>query len=128
MIAQRGSHDMRLPIQYALTYPDRLPGPAKPLSLLEYPALHFASPDEDTFVCLRACKEAMRKGGYYPALVNGANERAVELFLDRRIGFLESGRLVEGALLLTPPAGEVTLKGIAQADKMAREYVNSQVS
>lgn len=125
LIGQLGSHDMRLPIQYALTYPERLPCPAEPLSLFDYPALHFAKPDEETFVCLRSCREAMRRGGLYPALVNGANEQAVELFLKRQIRFLEIGRLVEGVLSLDLADRAVTLEQIAAADQMGRDFVCS---
>lgn len=123
LIAQLGSHDMRLPIQYALTWPERTESPAKPLDPFAYSALHFDRPDEDTFECLAACRRAMELGGLYPAMVNGANEQAVELFLQGKLRFLEIGRLVSGALALTPPAGGLSVENIFAADLMAREYV-----
>ena len=123
VIAQLGAPDMRLPIQYALTYPDRLPCPGKRLTLTDYPALTFGLPDEETFVCLRACREAMRRGGLYPAIVNGANECAVDLFLEGKIGFLDIGELVEGSLSLRYDLDDFDVEDINAADLLAREFV-----
>lgn len=122
VIAQLGVPDMRIPIQYALTYPQRFPCPTKRLSLIDYGKLTFAKPDEESFVCLKACKQAITKGGLYPTVVNGANEEAVALFLADKISFLEIGSLVEASLSL-PMDGAVTLEGILEADRVAREFV-----
>ncbi|MBD5129923.1 MAG: 1-deoxy-D-xylulose-5-phosphate reductoisomerase [Ruminococcaceae bacterium] len=98
MIAQLGSADMRLPIQLALTYPKRLPCPAKKLSLFDVGELTFGRADEETFTCLAAAKKAIAKGGNAPCIVNCANEAAVSLFLRDKIRFLEIGETVNAAL------------------------------
>ncbi len=85
IIAQLGVPDMRIPIQYALTYPDRLSCPTKQPVADGVRKLTFAEPDEETFICLKACKEAITRGGLYPTVVNGANEQAVALFLENKI-------------------------------------------
>ena len=81
VIAQLGTPDMKIPIQYAFTYPERVDCDVKRLSLFDYGTLSFYRPDYETFDCLTACKEAISRGGLYPTLVNGATEKAVELFL-----------------------------------------------
>lgn len=123
VIAQLGTPDMRLAIQYALTYPAHLPLDTKRLSLADIGALTFARPDADTFRCLRACLAAARRGGLAPAVVNGANEEAVALFLDGGITFTGIGALVEGALEGVRADGAVTLDSIEEADRRARAYV-----
>ena len=122
VIAQLGVPDMRIPIQYALTYPERYPCPTKRLSLIDYGKLTFAEPDEDTFVCLKACKQAITKGGLYPTVVNGANEQAVALFLEDKISFAQIGELVEESLSL-PMEETVNLERILEADRAARAFV-----
>ncbi|MCI8649302.1 MAG: 1-deoxy-D-xylulose-5-phosphate reductoisomerase [Anaerotruncus sp.] len=94
IIAQLGVPDMAIPIQYALTYPHRALSSAKPLSLVEYGSLTFEPPDLKTFVCLDYAMEAARRGGLYPCAVNSANEQAVALFLDGKIGYGEIGRSI----------------------------------
>ena len=79
----------------------------------------FEQPDEETFVCLPACKQAIARGGLYPAAVNGANERAVELFLQGRIGFLQIGEIVSAALS-ADFSGSVTVQRIFEVDSAAR--------
>lgn len=129
MIAQLGVPDMKIPIQYALTYPNRLPCPAPRLSFSDYAKLTFASPDSETFLCLKACQEAIARGGLYPTLVNGANEAAVALFLQGSISFLDIGDLVYGALDLSlPDSTDITVESIEQADQMARSYIISATS
>ena len=123
VIAQMGVPDMRLPIQYALTYPDRVESDVRPLSLLDYGKLTFTMPDEETFICLRAAKDAIARGGLYPTLVNGANEQAVSLFLANKISFLDIGLLVNGSLSLSVKQGSFTVDDILQADRLARDYV-----
>ena len=123
VIAQLGSADMRIPIQYAFTYPKRVACPAKPLSLTQVGQMTFEQPDEETFVCLPACKQAIARGGLYPAAVNGANERAVELFLQGRIGFLQIGEIVS-AVLSADFSGSVTVQRIFEVDSAARALAN----
>ena len=89
MIAQLGVPDMRIPIQYALTYPEREPSPVKELSLTDYGKLTFFEPDYDTFKCINVCKEAIELGGLHPAAANGANEESVRLFLNGKIKFTD---------------------------------------
>ena len=123
VIAQLGVPDMRLPIQYALTWPERYPCPVKRLRLTDYGRLTFQEADEETFVCLKACKEAIRRGGLYPTAVNGANEQAVALFLEKKISVPEIGTLVSEALDTELPMGAVTEQAIFAADRQAREEV-----
>ncbi len=121
VIAQLGCPDMRIPIQYALTFPKRYPSPVKELDLWDHPALTFGKPDEKAFPCLELCVRAQTLGGLVPAAVNGANEKAVELFLAEKISFLEIPQLVEEALSQQDPSEAVTLEGILEADRRARE-------
>ncbi len=127
VIAQLGVPDMKVPIQYALTYPDRFPCSCKELSLFDYPELHFAKADEETFTCLKACKESFRRGGVAPTFVNGANEAAVALFLKDKIKFLQIGDLVNLALEKASQIQNPTLQDILDADLAARELVYSAV-
>lgn len=89
VIAQLGVPDMRIPIQYALTYPQRLPSPVQELSLVDYGKLTFYAPDYDTFRCINVCKDAIAAGGLRPAAANGANEESVRLFLNGKIKFTD---------------------------------------
>ncbi len=98
VIAQFGVPDMRIPIQYALTYPERLESPAGRLSMQDLAHLTFEKPDEDTFSCLALAKKAICKGGLYPTVINGANEYAVDKFLKEKIGFLDIEGIVEYAM------------------------------
>ena len=124
VIAQLGVPDMRLPIQYAVTYPERLESRVAELDLAEYGKLTFARPDEKTFRCLAACRRALRRGGLAPAAANGANEAAVRLFLDRRISFPDIGDLVWEAAERQPDAAPAKNIGeILEADQRARRYV-----
>lgn len=123
VIAQLGVPDMKIPIQYALLYPDRMDCPTKPLSLTDYGKLTFAQPDYETFDCLTACIKAIRLGGTMPAMVNAANEAAVALFLDRRIRFLDIGRIVSGVLDRFSAKPVTCLEDVLEADREARKYV-----
>lgn len=123
VMAQLGVPDMKLPIQYALTYPERYPCNTGALSLTDYGKLTFAKPDVETFICLKACIEAIDKGGLYPTIVNGANEQAVELFLNYKISFLQIGELVYSALHEIKADEEITLETILETDRIAREFV-----
>ena len=123
ILAQLGTADMRVPIQYALTWPERTPGPAPPLDLLTCPPLTFAKPDPDTFRCLGLALECAQKGGTSTAILNGANEVAVELFLEEKISFLDIARLVEGALERVASKPADTLEDVLEADRAARQAV-----
>lgn len=125
MIAQLGAPDMRLPIQYALTWPRRTGGPAEPLDLCACGPLTFAQPDLDTFRCLDLALKAARTGGTAGAILNGANEAAVALFLEDRIGFLEIADRVALALDRVPVIPEPSMTQILEADQAAREAVLS---
>ncbi len=127
ILAQLGSADMRLPIQYALTWPERTPGPAKPLDLLSCPPLTFQRPDPDAFRCLGLALECAERGGTSTAILNGANEAAVGLFLEDKIGFLDIPRLVEEALARVPVLDGPGLDQILEADRAARQAVYQSV-
>lgn len=123
MIAQLGTPDMRLPIQYALTWPSRVPGPARPLDLWDCGPLTFGRPDLETFRCLDLALKAARRGGTAGAILNGANEAAVALFLADKIGFLDIADRVEGAMEQVPVVETPSLEDVLQADQAAREAV-----
>ncbi len=98
VIAQLGVPDMRIPIQYALTYPERLPSPSAELDLSELGGMTFFKPDYETFACLGICREALRKGGLLPTVANAANEVAVDMFLKEQIRFLDISDIVGNAV------------------------------
>ncbi len=123
VIAQLGTPDMRLPIQYALTYPERSDYAFEHLDLFKVGTLTFERPDTDTFRCLPLCVKAITEGGLLPTVVNGANEQAVGLFLEGEIKFLQIAELVEKALVLANNKKELSLEDILNADKEARECV-----
>lgn len=126
VIAQMGTPDMRLPIQYALTYPERLGSPSGALDLAALGKLTFFEPDRENFRCLDVCIDAMKRGGLAPAAANGANEAAVQLFLEKRIGFMDIPRLVEGAAQRQPAVVPASVEEVLQADRAAREWVWAQ--
>ena len=121
VIAQLGVPDMKIPIQYALLYPERVECDVKKLSLTDYGKLTFEKPDYDTFDCLRACIKAVTIGGNLPAAVNGANEEAVAAFLDGRIDFLDIGRIVMSVCDSTPRKEIKCVEDVLEADRKARE-------
>ena len=123
VLAQLGTPDMRLPIRYAMTYPERGVNPAEPLDLLTCPPLTFAAPDRDVFPCLRLAEEAATEGGTACAILNGANEEAVRLFLADRIGFHDIPRLVAEARAKVPVVQSPSLEEILEADRAARQVV-----
>lgn len=120
VIAQLGVPDMRIPIQYALTYPDRFESPVKQLDLAEFATLTFEKPDYDTFSCINLCRRAFEKGGLYPAAVNAANEKANELFRKGEIRFSDIPRAVENALASAENKAEFTLEDIFETDREIR--------
>lgn len=123
VIAQLGVPDMRIPIQYALTYPEREESPVAPLSLADYGKLTFFEPDYDTFKCINVCKKAIELGGLHPAAANGANEESVKLFLQGKIKFTDIAYLNEEAMLKAPENKDFTLEDVLETDRQAREYV-----
>ena len=123
IMAQLGVPDMRIPIQLALTYPNRLPSPAKPLDLLSCGPLNFLPPDQENFPCLKYAKEAVTTGGTACAILNGANEAAVGMFLKDEIGFNDIPRKVRHALDTVPVQQNPTLEDILEADRLARAAV-----
>ena len=128
VIAQLGVPDMRIPIQYALTYPQRLPSPVQELSLVDYGKLTFYPPDYDTFRCINVCKDAIAAGGLRPAAANGANEESVRLFLNGKIKFTDIAVLNRAAMEACPQVADYTLDDVLQADRAARDYVIEAVS
>ena len=123
VLAQLGLPDMRIPIQYAITYPSRFESPVDSLDFGKISSMTFYEPDYDTFKCLSACKKAMSRGGVIPAVANGANEVANKLFRDNKISFLEIGELVSSAVDTFEAKQAKTLDDVLSADKAAREYV-----
>ena len=127
VMAQLGTPDMRLPIQLALTYPERRPSPVEPLRLTECGPLTFAEPDLTAFPCLKIAMDCARRGGTACPVLNGANEAAVALYLRDEIGFYDIPRLVQGALDRVPFLEKPGLEEILQADRLAREAVAAQL-
>lgn len=127
VLAQLGVSDMRIPIQYALTYPERYPSPVKELDLADVASLTFYRPDYETFDCLGICKEAIKKSGLFPAAVNSANEEANRLFREDKIGFLQLGELIRTAFEVTPDKKDFTLGDVYETDKLARQEVTKRI-
>lgn len=125
VMAQMGTPDMRLPIQLALTYPERTACPVDGLDLTACGALTFAAPDLEVFPCLRLAMECAKNGGTACPVLNGANEEAVALFLADKIGFYDIYSLVVGAVEAVPFVPEPSLEQILEADRLAREYVRA---
>ncbi len=123
VLAQLGLPDMRIPIQYAITYPHRFESPVESLDFSKISSMTFYEPDYDTFKCLSACKKAMARGGIIPAVANGANEVANKLFRDNKISFLDIGELVSSAVDTFEVKQAKSLDDVLDADKAAREYV-----
>jgi len=123
VMAQMGVPDMRLPIQLALTYPQRLECPVEPLDLTACGALTFTKPDTEAFPCLAMARECAKAGGSACPVMNGANEAAVALFLEDKVGFYDIYNLVRGAVDAVPFLQDPTLEQILHADRLAREYV-----
>lgn len=121
VIAQLGLPDMRIPIQYALTYPERFESPVGELSLSQIGKLTFFEPDYETFRCINLCRKAINMGGLYPAAVNSANEQANLMFRQGKIGFLDIADRVEAVLEKTPRYDNYTFEDILEIDKFARE-------
>jgi len=123
VMAQLGSPDMRLPIQLAMTYPDRLPCPVDPLDLTQCASLSFCHPDLEAFPCLALARSCAAKGGNACAVMNGANEAAVAMFLRDEIGFYDIYELVSQAVEQVAFIPEPTLEQILESDRLARAAV-----
>lgn len=121
IIAQLGLPDMKIPIQYALTYPERYESPSEELDLTEICNLSFYKPDYETFKLINVCKNAFMKGGIAPAFANSANEQANLMFREGKIGFLDIGDIVERVASDAPDIQDFTIEDIENADKLARE-------
>lgn len=125
IIGQLGSADMRIPIQFALTAPKRVACPAKKLSLTEIGTLTFEKPDEGVFTCLSAAKKAIEMGGNAPCIINCANEAAVSLFLEEKIGFNQIGELVNDALSNVKYIQNPVLSDILNTQIVTEEFILS---
>ncbi len=127
VMAQMGTPDMRLPIQLALTYPERTVCPVDPLDLTTCGSLTFCKPDLEAFPCLRLAMDCAQKGGTACPAMNGANEEAVALYLQDKIGFYDIYRLVSGAVEADAFVQTPDLEQILEADRLARQYVRENV-
>ncbi len=127
-LAQLGAPDMRLPIQYAMTWPERLESPARDMDIFSIPALTFQRPDPEAFRALKAALSAARTGGTACAVLNGANEEAVKFFLDGRIGFNDIADIADAALQKVPVIYDPCLEEILEADRLAREVASEEFS
>ena len=121
--AQLGVPDMKVPIQYALSYPDRWPAPHARIDWGRLKGLDFETPDVDKFPCLRLAYEALALGGTAPAVLNAANEQAVALFLKDRIRFVDIPRVVEAALGKLARTAQPSYETLVEADAEARRLV-----
>jgi 1-deoxy-D-xylulose-5-phosphate reductoisomerase len=128
VLAQLGTPDMRTPIAYALAWPDRMATPAEQLDLVKAAALSFEAPDPQRFPALRLARAALQSGGGAPTLLNAANEVAVQAFLDRRIGFLDIERVVEGTLDALPHGAIGDLATVLEMDGQARRHASGLVA
>ena len=126
VIAQLGVPDMRIPIQYALTYPERYESPVKQLNLTDFGTLTFEKADENTFSCIKYCKDALRRGGTATAIANSANEEANKLFREGKIKFLQIADLVGEALETIPMQDTYSLQDIFETDEYARNFVRER--
>jgi len=120
VLAQLGSPDMRIPIAYALAWPERMETPAQRLDLAEIASLTFEAPDEERFPALRAAREALEAVGSAPIALNAANEEAVDAFLRRRIGFLDIARTVEETVARTSASQPQSIAEVIDIDREAR--------
>ncbi len=127
VIAQLGLPDMRIPIQYAITYPSRFKSPVAELNLSEIAKLTFFEPDYKTFKCLQACKTALSMGGVATVVANGANEEANRLFREGKISFLDIGELVSEAIAGVKNIEPKNTDDVVNSDALARQYVLDKV-
>lgn len=128
VIAQLGVPDMRIPIQYALTYPNRIPSPVSELSLTDYGTLTFDKPDYETFGLINICRKAINDGGLYPACANAANEEANLAFRQGKIKFLQIEELVAQAVADAPKVEDYKLGDVLEMYDLARGYVKEKIN
>ena len=128
VMAQLGAPDMRLPIQLAMTYPERCGSPVEKLKLSQCPPLTFAEPDMEAFPCLALARKCAQMGGTACPAMNGANEEAVALYLQDKIGFYDIYKLVSQAVEAVPFIREPDLEQILEADRLARKAVLEAIS
>lgn len=126
IIAQLGEPDMRVPIQYALTYPKRFPSPAKKMDFAFRNNLTFEKPDMDTFRCLKLAYRAIKEGGTIPVVLNAANEIAVHRFLKGEIGFLDIPAIIESAMNAHKAKQNYTIEDLTAADQWARSFAQNE--
>lgn len=127
MKAQMGLPDMKLPIQYAFTYPYRMKTDFPRFNFLDYPSLTFNAPDRDTFRCLDLAYLALKKGGNLACTLNAANEVAVAAFLEERISFLQIAELIENCMEMAPFNDSIAIENYVESDRLAREIAQSQL-
>ncbi|MGD9638924.1 MAG: 1-deoxy-D-xylulose-5-phosphate reductoisomerase [Alphaproteobacteria bacterium] len=125
VLAQMGSPDMRTPIAYSLSYPERMTTPSPKLDLTSLAALTFNKPDENLFPCIRIARESLKQGGFAPIVMNAANEEAVASFLAGRIGFLDIALVVEKTLSLSYDNNILNIEDVVAIDKKARYESNN---
>ena len=128
ILAQLSHSDMCFPIQYAVTWPERVPHSLRTLRLAEVRRLEFEEPRYDAFPALNLAREAGEKGGVMPAVLNAANEEAVQAFLDERISFPQIWLLVQGAMQHYSNLAEPDLDDIIRGDQQAREFVRRAIA
>jgi len=128
MIAQLGVTDMRLPIQYACSYPERWDGALPTLDLTRAGRLDFLAPDYERFPCLTLAYRALRAGETFPVVLNAANEVAVEAFLDGKLGFTSIPRVIERAMNGHSPEHVLTIEVIRRVDLWAREQARAMAA
>ncbi|HET19110.1 MAG TPA: 1-deoxy-D-xylulose-5-phosphate reductoisomerase, partial [Chromatiales bacterium] len=128
VLAQMGNPDMRTPIAHALSWPERIESGVSPLDLTRVGGLQFEQPDTDRFPCLRLAFDALRRGGVAPAVLNAANEIAVEGFLDRRLRFTQIPALIQAVMDQVRPVEADTLEAVFTADSEARERAGEWIA
>ena len=128
VVAQLGTADMRQPIQYAITYPERLPSPLAPLDWATVPRLDFHLPDRRKFPCIELAYQAIRMGGTAPAVLNAADEVVVEAFLDRKIPFSDIPKVIGATLEAHQVQAADCLETILEADSWARHHARRRLS
>lgn len=127
VIAQMGEPDMKVPIQYALTYPKRVKNSFPKIDFAQRNSLTFEKPDMDTFKCLSLAYRAIKTGGTMPTVMNGANEMAVAAFLENKIGFLDIADIIEKTMMSYNVKYDYTVEDLVEVDKWARNFSNNLI-
>ena len=127
IIAQMGEPDMKIPIQYALTYPDRIKNSYPKIDFSQRSMMTFEKPDLETFCCLSLAFKALKIGGTMPAVLNSANEVAVRKFIEKKIGFLDIARLIEKTMNAYTVKENYTLEDLLAADRWARNFAENSM-